>query len=531
MSSKGLRDMFEALGPRDDVILNPYSNCDKGWLHHDDIEVGGVPLVPNMTIEQLGHILPSLKKLNVGTDKTLMPTTFCAMYCTLIPRRVFDRVGLLNTQFSNGGEDYDYSERAKRHGFQTYWTRNAFCFHFGGKTRKVAEEANHTAHHKEDEQNNSLLHRKWHTKQRKIVGIWSGPSWGSDSGWGLDTYKTTGIGGSELCAGRLAETAAANGCHVLMYGDHVRSTQNGVDLIPWQDFRPEEEWFDLFIASRKLDPVTEQLRARKVVVISHDIWLMSGQHISPFHRNKVDKFVCLSPWHKKFFTEYHALPDGKVVVIPNGVNVEMFSPEKTWEQKIATKEYARLHYSSSADRGLTDNILYLLPWLKDAVPELTLHVYYGLNTWKDAARYRNDKNAMQQIENLEKTLESMKDFVFTYGRVNQPTLAEAWSKAYLWFFPTQFSETFCLTACEAQASATPIVCSNVAALETTVGDYGMKVMHNPYSKEGRQFFINYVVGLCKDREQWEHWSRKSFEGGLRRLSWQERWEDYWSQFL
>ena len=197
-----------------------------------------------------------------------------------------------------------------------------------------------------------------------------------------------------------------------------------------------------------------------------------------------------------------------------------------WDTVVSTKEYARLHYSSSLDRGF-DNLLYIAPWIKEKVPELTIHSYYGMDGWRIAAASRNDTEGLRQIDSLEKQIESMKEYVFFHGRLTQPELAKEWAKAYIWLYPTNFSETYCLTACEAQLSATPIVCSNLAALETTVGEYGMRVMHHPYSREGRQFFIDYTIQLCTQREQWEKWSKKSYEGALRRFSWQERFEDFW----
>lgn len=203
--------------------------------------------------------------------------------------------------------------------------------------------------------------------------------------------------------------------------------------------------------------------------------------------------------------------------------------EEKWESLVSQKEFGRLHYSSSPDRGL-DNILYLLPWVKEKIPEVHLHVWYGFHNWESAVKSRNNQNEMKQLEGLQKQIEDAKDYVTFHGRINQVQLAKEWKKSYLWFYPSQFTESFCLTAKEAQLSATPILCSNVAALETTVGDWGIRVNGHPYSKESREEFLRILLEILSDRALWEWWSRRSFMGA-EGISWQNRWDSYWSAYL
>lgn len=58
-----------------------------------------------------------------------------------------------------------------------------------------------------------------------------------------------------------------------------------------------------------------------------------------------------------------------------------------------------------------------------------------------------------------------------HGRVNQRELAEAMLGAGVWFYPTWFSETSCITAMEAQAAGLWCVCPEIAALKETVREY------------------------------------------------------------
>ena len=662
LAHRALGSMVRLLSKTDDFILNPWSNCDKGWLHNDILTLDNKDLHPNMRIEDFtSEELTKLANMD-GSDHTgVQNAPFCAFYCTMLPKKIIDTVGTLNTIFKNGGEDLDYCERAKRYGFNTHWTKEAFCFHFGGKTRAVSENENFQQHHKEDAENNLRAKKRWQIGKKRIA-IWTGPAWET---WDIDSYKTTGIGGSETCAARLAQTAAAEGHSVTMYGAHEFKEQYGVQLMPWDWFRPEEEYFDLFIASRTLNCIDQRLKAKKVLVWIHDIWLMSGKEISEYHRSRVDKFVCLSPWHTDFVSNHHQLPKDKITIIPNGINVELFETPN-----LDTKKYGKLIYSSSPDRGL-DNLIYMLIFAKDRVPELHLDVYYGFHNYESAVKSRNNTEEVRKFNELKEIIERHSNFVNMHGRVSQIELAKKWAEAYAWVQPTVFTETFCclpntkismsdgtykqiidikendevkthagigkvlktmshkvnediykikiknlkdpleitgehpvctlkfdttsvfrqwikakdlkkgdfvcvmenklddnvhlpitkisqsnfegtvynfevegdnsyvangivvhncITAKEAQLSATPIVCSNIAALQTTVGEYGHIIHQHPYSYEGRLECIEQIVKLHKDKDYWLEMSQRSLRGA-KNISWDDRWKDYWSKWL
>ena len=528
LNETALKDMVSVLVENgNNFILNPYSNCDKGWLHNDCLTTqSGKDLHPNMLLEDFNEDeLSSLRSFGFTGNKELekqklKESPFCAFYCTLIPKEVVEKVGMLSTLFKNGGEDLDYCERAKRFGFGCFWTSSALCFHFGGKTRKFSENEDHTRHHEEDAYNNLLVKKRWGNNGKKI-GIWTGPAWET---WDLDSYTKTGIGGSESAAGRLAVTAAANGYSVYMYGSHERKEQYGVEMVPWDQFVPEEEYFDLFIASRNVNCIDERLRAKNILVWIHDIWLLSGKEISPYHLNRVTKFVCLTPWHKDFVSNHHSIPKDKIVIIPNGINTELFK-----EPNIEEKTFGKLIYSSSPDRGL-DNLLYLLPFVREKVPEVHLDIYYGFYNYESAIRSRSNPEEVEKMEKIKELINKSKDFATLRGRVSQPELAEHWHKAYLWFYPTSFWETYCITAKEAQLSATPILCSNEAALKTTVGEYGIRVDGFAYSYESRVKFVDEAIKLLQNKDYWLHWSKKSHMGS-QNISWENRWEQFWKTWL
>jgi len=198
--------------------------------------------------------------------------------------------------------------------------------------------------------------------------------------------------------------------------------------------------------------------------------------------------------------------------------------------KIDTVEWGRLHYSSSPDRGL-DNILEMLPWLTEKCPDVTLHIYYSFYNWSQAAKSRGDSRELKQIEAMQKQIDNYGAKVVMHGRVGQQELANEWKKAWCWFYPSSFTETFAITAVEAQLSATPIVCSNVGALQTTVGEYGIRVQHHPYSAEARKEYLAWLNLLYHSKDFWKKQSDKSFEGSKRGFSWRDAWDNHWAKLL
>lgn len=108
-----------------------------------------------------------------------------------------------------------------------------------------------------------------------------------------------------------------------------------------------------------------------------------------------------------------------------------------FEYLISQKVEGKLHYSSSPDRAL-QNLLYLLPFIQDKVPNMKLHidVYYGMENLAIS-----NPELANSLKALIKTAGD--DVVNFKGRVGQKELAESWKKAYLWLYPTWFSETYC----------------------------------------------------------------------------------------
>lgn len=510
----------------DTAAIGPLSNCDYGWLNNIEIDIKGVKLRPNMTISEFENIddLMNLETFlsyygapsNIVTGQK---TNWLAMYCTLISREVWDKVGKLDETFINNAEDVDWMQRASKMGYKVYQSFDSYVFHFGGKTRKISENENHSKHHEEDQFSSKYLNEKY-AKPLSVIYCGAGLE-----KWGPNNLEQGGIGGSETWAIWLSRELSNLGYKVIVFGDpkkEIKDDPYEVQYYHWTRFDSfiETNFIDYFISSRTTDPFNKNLKTGMNLCMVHDIWL--GDKAYPLHLDKVDKFLCLSEWHKDFFASHHNVPKDKILLTSNGIDRSLFMNSEQIEKKKNT-----LIYSSSPDRGLNE-LIDVVRIAKKDIPDLSLNVYYGFDNWEKIAKSRNDVNQINFINNLKKKMEETEG-VFYHGRVSQKELAEKWKESSVWCYPTWFAETFCITALESMASRTPILCSDIYGLKTTVKNSG-KTINFPqdgysYTEECKQKFAKELVQILKDEELYKSLQEK----GTRRV---ERfgWDSVAKQF-
>jgi len=491
-------------------ITNPYSNCDVGWIHNRILNVDGVDLKPDMTVDDVNvEALYETGSPHVDTRNR----DWVAFYATYIKREVINATGLLDEKFINGGEDFDYCRRANLYGFTCGHVFSSWVFHFGGKTRKVSENDNYVQHHEEDKLNQKYMHHK----AKETVVIYTGPAWES---WTVENINTTGIGGSETCAALLAKQFVEKGYRCVLIGDCKDSegTYDGVEYLHHTKFEEFkwENYVNYFISSRKVGPLSHQIENGKNYVWSHDIFIPECRGQYPPNAEKITKFVCLSPWHVDFFSQHHRVDKSDIYIQGNGLDISRYETADQVE-----KDPYRLIYSSSPDRGLI-HLLRMVPRWREEFPELTLHVFYGFDNWKKAVKHRNNPSEMAHMEEVERGLKQ--PGVHYHGRISQKQLADEQMKSSLWVYPTEFTETYCITANEAMLSGCVPVCTTLAALETTVpDDCGVKVSSPEECFEA-------TADLLRHPDKLEAYRKRGREHVMKNCNWDSTVENWIKMF-
>lgn len=486
--------------------VGPLSNCDYSWLHEYKINIGGVDLGPGInTYEQILPVIPQIYSFKSPYNEQ-PDRPWIAFYCIFMPREVIKKVGLLDEKFTNSGEDVDYCYRIRKLGYKIIQNYKSFVFHFGAVGRAILEKENYDAYHEADKQTTAYLNEKWGNKESVV--IYSGPAW---ERWDWSNVDKGGIGGSETWLVCLARELSKLNYRVTVFADcpgqRMMDPVGNVEYLHYTLYPKyvDENWIDYFITSRTTDTLGFPIRAGKIYVMTHDIWL-SDKKDYPLYLDKVTKYCVLSKWHWDFVRGHHGIPEEKLTLTRNGLD---FSRYKVLGVE---RHPYRLIYSSSPDRGL-DTLLYLFDFIKAEIPQLELHIFYGMFNWREAIKHRNND---WEVKKMEEILAGMKKpGVFDHGRIGQKELAIEQLKSSLWAYPTDFEESFGITAIECQRARIPVIATNYAGLQTTVGDSGILIgsgrKGESFTKEYREKFVAECISILKDHDKWLYWSEKGFK--------------------
>ena len=225
---------------------------------------------------------------------------------------------------------------------------------------------------------------------------------------------------------------------------------------------------DIIIISRYLNIFLDNtLKANKIFVWVHDLTFQSfwnghslrdsGKHLYNNVAHRIDGVVVLSNYHKQLIMNMYSIPSEKVHVIYYGIN------DNT---KVSEKTKYKFIYTSYPSRGL-DFLLKMFPKIKQEFPESSLDIYRDIKTFSE-----------EQLKEIEKY-----DYIHNMGYQPNEKINEAFQSASVWLYPTNFLETFCMSALEAQASGCLCITSSIGSLVEVVADRGVLIENNYGSNE------------------------------------------------
>lgn len=176
--------------------------------------------------------------------------------------------------------------------------------------------------------------------------------------------------------------------------------------------------------------------------------------------DKIDKIIVLSEWHKSFFKSYYQyIPDNKLMIIGNGITCSNFNP-----LIFSQKQKNRFIWVSNLNRGI-ERCVEIIQMIHNEFPDTELYIF-------------------RDVGNHQDFIDSIKDLSYIHfcGNVSNEQIIEEFKKSEYWFYPTTFSETFCVSGLEAQMAGCVAIATNVASLNTTVGNHGY-LIENKLSNE------------------------------------------------
>lgn len=344
--------------------------------------------------------------------------------------------------------------------------------------------------------------------------------------WNPDTFKEGGHGGAETCIIKLAPMFAADGWRTVVFGTpgDYRGVHDGVEWWGAEEFLPGEK-FNTFVSSRSTLPFDGTPLAKVKLLWMHDV------NIGPIDNSvlmRPDKVLGLTNWHANHLQKLYGLSDDKMAVMPNGIDVSLFNKDE-WDKK----NKFNFIYSSSPDRGL-DTLLSLWPLIKNLFPDANLHLFYGwdmINKVISISKARGSAGFLEEFRN--KCLNQIDSLggeeggIYQHGRVNQAELAQHMAKCSIWTYPTEFMETFCITALEMQMAGVIPLTSNLAALQETVNPDVPKIIGWPKNTSYQKEFLKMLAAMIA-QEEWQEKIREDNREFASQFSWENvygRWND------
>ena len=309
--------------------------------------------------------------------------------------------------------------------------------------------------------------------------------------WSGRSLRAHAEGGSQHATASLAEALARLGYRVVVSGNVDECEHGGVRYLPaskLQDWLSSEP--DCFIVVSRYVHFFERyrFRCRKLLFVAHDTnalpWgcfrdmphreqMARAPELVARHADRIDAVVCQSHWHAADFAARYAAVADRITVIGSALNQRLFA------RPPPAKVPRRFVYCSAAERGLA-TLLELWPRIRQRFAEATLDVF----------SYQGNSRGPSLCRGLAG--------VVHHGRLPQRVLLPYLQTAEVWFYPTRFRETFCITALEMQYARVLAVCSRLAALEETVGDRGV-LIDDPDADDFAERALAALLELLDDR--------------------------------
>jgi len=307
--------------------------------------------------------------------------------------------------------------------------------------------------------------------------------------WDDEIYKQKGIGGSETAAVEVAEKLAVKtGRKVRVFNDRdeTRVSDNGVEYTPNSEMREYLLKYKPYrhIAWRHNQKLTEA----PTYLWCHDLVTPGGESHKVY-----DKILCLSDFHKNFVQIMQGIPDKKIQVTRNGLDMDRFENFSAYK-----KNPLKIIFPSSPDRGLDRTIEIVKKARGKSGLDLQLHVFYG---FENLRKYGQGELA-DKLEGLLKKHHWIK----YHGNVEQRVLAQHMMESSVWLYPADFIETFCITAIEALASRCFPLAREIGALKDTLGPAHKKgmaelVFSDAVTYEEVDLWANKLISAVKE-EKW-----------------------------
>lgn len=333
-----------------------------------------------------------------------------------------------------------------------------------------------------------------------------------------DDLATRPLGGSETALTQVAKGLAEAGWSVVVaaHPEHQAGVYGHVQYLNVDDDTWRTDDHDVVVVFRQLPHVLRKLPGRLRVLWAHDhlgiypelprgirrTVIAAGWSLAhPVFGPRAPVIVAVSEWLRRCFVSFAHWPQRTVYAIRNGIDPAFFP---LLQPPTAADAVTRVAYTSVPERGLPLLIERIMPLIWRVFPAVELHVF----SYRPLEQYR--------FLNVD-----ARGLVIFRGGLRQSDLAKELGRFDLWLYPTDFPETSCIAAMEAQAAGVPVITSRRYALPETVqdGQTGVLIDGPVGSRLYVEQFAAAAIDLLKDRERRSRMGQRARERMLAQFTW------------
>jgi glycosyltransferase involved in cell wall biosynthesis len=326
--------------------------------------------------------------------------------------------------------------------------------------------------------------------------------------------------GSEITLVKLAEQFSKK-YRVLIFGDdfHNEKNINNIEYLnasKFQNFQNENN-IEITIISRYMYHIIEnEIKSEKIYIWVHDTNILpyyQGQEY-PNHGiehvqnilNKIDGIITLSNWHKKYFIDFYNIDNiNKIFVIPSAIDTNMFSGN-------FKKQKNKFIWTSHGYRGI-EKLLEYFHDIRTKIPDAELYIYRDITAFNE--------NILEEMKKY--------DYFHYCGKLEHNKIPSEFESSEIWFYPTNFTETYCMSAVEAQMSKCVCVGTNIGALTETIGDRGVIINEEIWSDEYKEKAISEIVDILNNDERKKNYQEAGYKWA-KEQTWENRANDWYNLF-
>lgn len=272
--------------------------------------------------------------------------------------------------------------------------------------------------------------------------------------WDWRNPEIIGIGGSETSHTEMSWRLARRGHDVVSYAPIPDDCAGKWRGVPWKRFEDADyNEPGLWIVYRDAD-ILDRFGPRRA---DQPRWLISQDidhpNLNDDRIEKIDRLVNLCSVHLQFLLQRHPSAQEILLTSSNGVKTDAIEQMERALPNPIVRNPKRLLYTSSPDRGLV-TLLRIFERAREVEPELELAVAYGFDNIDRILKGGHMTDAWMR------SFQKCKDEVFALmkqpgvvflGRLGQTALWKEYLASGIWCYPTDFTETSCITCMEAQA--------------------------------------------------------------------------------